>query len=389
MDFTITYAHLKESKVKAGQLVNKGTEIGTMGNTGIYNTAAHLHIDCVEGIRTVRDYTLTDIYNGDPKSSKTQLDYFIGDDLFNADYRITTDYNELEYFNMFGWNHPAYDIVPKSGDWTIYYNRGFTGRVVYSGYNKAYGNHVMIWFNTLDFDKQVEEEPIESHENDLGSLYINGDATLYSMVNKNAHNYEYGQVDDLRYIKVHPDNFGIVVGKNRISDVEYSGVNGSFFWYTSDNDLYATGILKIKDLVLQGNSNHTPHKQSVLCYYQDGTLGIEIVNSVNELSKPTWWAIGGVGLYDKDAEGFTGAYADIWRKTNHTSIGYDAEGYIYLVRSYNVERTQTVEHMKKLGCIGYMGLDSGGSCQIKTEDWKRPTIDSMCRKVHTLLVAIK
>ena len=36
------------------------------------------------------------------------------------------------------------------------------------------------------------------------------------------------------------------------------------------------------------------------------------------------WAVGGLGLldrYDPAAEGFTGAYSDVLRKTNHTVLG--------------------------------------------------------------------
>lgn len=42
-EFSTFYAHLKSLKVKVGQKVNKGDEIGLVGNTGSYSTRAHLH----------------------------------------------------------------------------------------------------------------------------------------------------------------------------------------------------------------------------------------------------------------------------------------------------------------------------------------------------------
>ena len=388
MKYTITIAHLERICVSKDQKVNHGDIIGLMGNTG-KSDGAHVHIDCVEGVRPVRNYSLTNIYNGKPKSCKKQLDYCL-EDLFSSGYRITTEYDEQEYFERYGWHHLGYDVVPTGDDWTVHYPRTFTGRVAYVGFNESYGNHVMIFFDILD-DLNIEykvEEDVEV-ENDMGSKYLGPEGTLYSMTTNHSFEHEYGQIVDLRYIKLRPENLGIVVGDARIMDLEYPGVNGTFFWYDADSNKYPTSILKIKDKILHHQANHYPDPQSILCYYQDGSLGIEIVQNASELKKPVWWAIGGVGLYDKDAEGFTGAFSDVWRKTNHMSIGYDTEGYIYLVRSYNVERMQTVEHMKKLGCVGYIGLDSGVSCQIQTDEWQRPSKNSMCRKVNTLIVAVK
>ncbi len=399
MIYTVTYAHLKEIKCYKNQLVNYNDEIGIIGNSGA-SDGIHLHIDCVEGKHLARDYTLMNIYTGNPKSSKKQLDYFISHDLFQFKYNIRTEYNALEYFKLYKRQHPGYDIVPDdrkttTGHYTVYYNRKFTGRVVFAGFNKYYGNHVMICYDTLDY---LEKEEINIPEviapkpvlyNDVGSEYLGHQGTLYSMTSKHTTNHTFGQIEDIRYIKVRPENLGIVVGNSRIMDLDYPGVNGTFFWWDNAGNPYPTSILKIKDNILRAESNHGPCPQSVLCYYTDGKLGIEVVNNVSELSKPTHWAIGGVGLYNKDNEGFTGAYADIWRKANHTSIGYDSEGFIYLVRSWNVLRVQTIDHMKKLDCVAYMGLDSGSSNQIKTKDWQRPTNKYDCRKVNTLLVALK
>lgn len=360
MKYSVTIAHLEKTYVKTGQKVNHLDKLGLMGNTG-KSDGAHVHIDCVEGIRAIRNYSLTDIYNDNPKSNKQQLDYCL-DDLFSSGYHITTQYLEKEYFNTYGWQHPGYDLVPTGNDWTVYWPRTFTGRVAYAGFNESYGNYIIVFFDTLD-DLQIEPEEKEPV-------------------------YTYGQIEDLRYIKTKPENIELLIGNHRIFDYDRPGVNGSFFWYNTNGDLYSTGILAVGNKVYRDYSNHYPEPQSVLCYYYDDTLGIEKVKHISEISKGYKWCIGGVGLYEEYCEGFTGPYADIWRKANHMTIGYDSEGYIYLVRSYNVKRIQTVTHMKKLGCVAYMGLDGGGSVQMQTPDWNRPSNPVDCRPVHCLITVL-
>lgn len=71
--------------------------------------------------------------------------------------------------------------------------------------------------------------------------------------------------------------------------------------------------------------------ESVLYRTSDGVVRIARVTA---LSTPTIdgkkvdWAVGGLGLldfYDPTAEGFTGQFSDVLRKTNHTVLGYRNE----------------------------------------------------------------
>ena len=55
-----------------------------------------------------------------------------------------------------------------------------------------------------------------------------------------------------------------------------------------------------------------------------GGYGIDRVKASSELPDNVMTAVGGMGLldyYDPEEEGFTGAYADVLRKTNHTVLG--------------------------------------------------------------------
>ena len=73
--------------------------------------------------------------------------------------------------------------------------------------------------------------------------------------------------------------------------------------------------------------------ESVIYRLKDGTIGAKRCRSVNELPKDVHWAVGGMGLgkmWAPKEEGFTGNYADVLRKTNHTVLGVK-RGLIYLV----------------------------------------------------------
>jgi hypothetical protein len=103
-----------------------------MGSSG-QSTAAHLHIDCVEGHQVV-PYKLRDLTSGTIKPSKKQLDFFIDKELFGVDVIITTGYNDPDYRELFGKEHPAYDVVPSNrmitrDNFAIKWNRSKQGEV--------------------------------------------------------------------------------------------------------------------------------------------------------------------------------------------------------------------------------------------------------------------
>ena len=410
------YAHLDEIKVSVGDKTqpdilwngrhSKATEIGVEGNTGL-STGSHLHLDVVKvpydpNFRYEK-YTQSDIFNGNPPADKEELYYFIDDTLFKGDYKITTEYLSKEYEEQFKRVHPAVDVF-SLGDKTIYWNRSVRGRVVHTGYDNAYGNHVVVAYMDMDFDSYENKEPIIKEpeevimygDNDLSKDWISSaNGWLYNMKNKSDIKTTYGQTESfdrkVRYIKMNPNNLGIVTAKATTDEIGLAGINGTFFGKTKEGWLYPTSILKLKNTIIQGNANHLPYPQGVLCYYQDGRFGIEQLKSVNDLSKPVWWAIGGIEYvrgskitYNATSEGFIGIYSDVHRRTTHASIGLTKDGKILLARHWDSTRAECAIHMREMGCIYAVGLDGGGSVQYVTPDVKKLST----RDVANHLVAV-
>jgi len=134
MTHTVRYAHLETAPPhKIGDILKFGDVIGRMGRTGKC-TAAHLHIDCVEGLHNGR-HTLAQMESGYPKPSPRQLNYFIDFDLFGVTPFVTTYYGDYRYQEIYKKVHPGYDVVPQDrGNTTKHYdirwNRSVPGRVV-------------------------------------------------------------------------------------------------------------------------------------------------------------------------------------------------------------------------------------------------------------------
>ncbi len=95
-----------------------------------------------------KKYRLADIMNGTPKSAKDQLDYFIDGLLFKCRLVITTKYLDPEYKEVYGKDHPAYDVVPKNPTKrNIYWNRSKIGLVTAVLNDPAgYGNYILVMF---------------------------------------------------------------------------------------------------------------------------------------------------------------------------------------------------------------------------------------------------
>lgn len=101
--------------------------------------------------------------------------------------------------------------------------------------------------------------------------------------------------------------------------------------------------------------------ESVLYRLQGGGFGIRRCKASAELPQGVRWAVGGMGLldlYDPAAEGFSGQYADVLRRTNHTVIGIK-NGMVYLVYCQSMTAAQVNAHAKKLGLEYAVMLDGG------------------------------
>ena len=151
--FTVRFAHLVEIPIpKIGDVIFRGDKVGRMGSSG-QSSANHLHIDVVESLvdRIIRleeiGYESDKIYQPNIR----QLNYFIDDELFDIKPVITTYFYDPEYKVTRGKNHPGYDLVPEdrlktSDHFNIYWNRSRTGVILDVGYDKGYGNYILIGF---------------------------------------------------------------------------------------------------------------------------------------------------------------------------------------------------------------------------------------------------
>ena len=123
-----------------------------------------------------------------------------------------------------------------------------------------------------------------------------------------------------------------VVDKSNSSIKEKNCVNGTFFWHDDKGVTYPTSILFANGTTYQGVANHLPYPQSVFIVDKDNNVAMRRIKFLSELDLDNIrLVIGGIGLvnkldgsfkYNPAAEGFSGPYADVLRKTNKTVIGY-------------------------------------------------------------------
>lgn len=111
---------------------------------------------------------------------------------------------------------------------------------------------------------------------------------------------------------------------------------------------------------------HIGKPETVIYRLSNSALGIRRVKSAAELPPSVSWAVGGMGLldfYDPSAEGFTGQYADVCRKTAHTFLGLnDSLCVLGYVAAMNGEEINA--HVRKLGLRVAIMLDGGHMAAI-------------------------
>lgn len=121
--------------------------------------------------------------------------------------------------------------------------------------------------------------------------------------------------------------------------------------------------------VINSNSCHAflNNPETVIYRMKDGSFGVKKCKSTAELPKGVKWAVGGMGLldnYNPKEEGFSGAYADVLRKTNHNVLGVK-NNMVYGVYYKNMTANQINEHCKtKMKFDMAILLDGGGLAAI-------------------------
>ena len=149
-----------------------------------------------------------------------------------------------------------------------------------------------------------------------------------------------------------------------------NAISGSFSWQGQPCSILVRGGRTVRSM-----SCHCPTPESVLYKTRDGAVRIARVSSAAALGGVVW-AVGGMGLLDRyapAAEGFTGAYSDVLRKTNHTVLGYKG-GLLYGVYCKAMTAQQVNAFVRGKLKLEYAVMLDGGHVAA---------IHAACSKINT------
>lgn len=135
-----------------------------------------------------------------------------------------------------------------------------------------------------------------------------------------------------------------------------NAISGSFSWQGQPCSILVRG-----GKVVRNWSCHYPRPESVLYKIPGGAVRIARVSSAAALGGVVW-AVGGMGLlgnYNPAAEGFTGRFADVLRKTNHTVLGYKG-GLLYGVYCKSMTAQQVNAFVRDKLKLEYAVMLDGG-----------------------------
>ena len=151
-----------------------------------------------------------------------------------------------------------------------------------------------------------------------------------------------------------------------------NAISGSFSWQGAPCSILVRG-----GKVVRGMSCHCPTPESVLYKTWDGAVRMARVSSADALTRSgVIWAVGGMGLlgnYNPAAEGFTGAFSDVLRKTNHTVLGYKG-GMLYGVYCKAMTARQVNAFCRDKLKLEYAVMLDGGHVAA---------INAACSKINT------
>jgi len=164
-----------------------------------------------------------------------------------------------------------------------------------------------------------------------------------------------------------------IAAKGKALSAYPNAISGSFAYNDGSGPasiLYANG----RDV--RGLSCHYYdglYPESVIYRTTDGRFGCERVQSVRALAAyqagKLAWAVGGMGLtdYNPKAEGFTGAFSDVLRKTNHTVLGIK-DGMVYLCYMPNMTGASVQAKAKTFQFEHAIMLDGGHIAAINGDE---------------------
>lgn len=142
-----------------------------------------------------------------------------------------------------------------------------------------------------------------------------------------------------------------------------NSISGSFTYPSSDKPCSIL-INKGKDIFSSACHAFLGKPEGIIARYTDGSFWQGRCKSTSEIPNRTkvMWAVGGLTLgknYSPVTEGFSGAYADVLRKTNHTVLGV-RNGFCYLVYIPNVTGGQIQNIVQNKLKFEYALLLDGG-----------------------------
>lgn len=116
---------------------------------------------------------------------------------------------------------------------------------------------------------------------------------------------------------------------------------------------------------------HINKPECVLYRLENGEFGIKRCLNASQLPAGVKWAVGGMGLigmFQPVAEGFSGPYSDVLRKTGHTVLGVK-NNMIYLIMCRNMNSADVNKYCRdKLKLDMAIMLDGGHVASINGEE---------------------
>lgn len=199
---------------------------------------------------------------------------------------------------------------------------------------------------------------------------------------------EYIKKGNVKIIKTTPDNIEIKVLGDTLKNKGAYGINGALF------DLNTAPVTSPESCVMiamndgkaiSNNSQFNGWKQpprATMIYQKDKQLGFRKLQDINPIRNIAVWAIGGFMVkpyMDFENENIP---SGVNYKTAHSYIGYDDEGYIYLIVKPNHNIPEIVPTLNDLGVVKAIVLDGGGSTQLRHPQGSMQSN----RKINTAIV---
>lgn len=148
-----------------------------------------------------------------------------------------------------------------------------------------------------------------------------------------------------------------------------NSLSGSFSYQKAPCSILVNDGKVIGDIACHGWKGQP---ETVIYKLNNGKFGVKRCVNASELPKDVDWAVGGLGLlgfYNPTVEGFTGAYSDVIRLTNHTIVGVK-KNMVYLCYCKNMTAIQVNAFAKKLNLEMAVMLDGGHVAAINSEATK-------------------